>query len=220
MPWTSATNVGVGLSAQEGAAATTGIGSLSPRRAIQTVKEILQSPQFQDGVRLFAIGAAVSASKVVFDAVISAAKRLLFGEATFRDRDDAYRWMLLVMMMQPSFRKTPRAVEVSTRPSLLANFEAAYSGNVNKEELGATWAEIQPQDERSGDCEKNGALVTHTDARTTRRHDDRLGVHMYPASGENVHFVFEGTHFWASRKRKLVGDTSWEEVCSSKQSCE
>ena len=70
MPFGFADNVGIGTQSTDRQSTRWFAGGpLSPGRAIGSIKEILSSPQFQDGVRLFAIGAAVSASKIVFDSI-------------------------------------------------------------------------------------------------------------------------------------------------------
>lgn len=208
MPWNSATNVGVGLSSKND---NENAGNISARSMIRSIKSIVRSPQFQDGVRLFAIGAAVSYSKMIFDTVLTALKRMFMGQALFRGRDEAFRWVLLLMMSQPSFRKTPRAVEVTARPSLLIDFQADYRGEVNDDEVRATWKNIELEAEDLDYVEKGKVVDAISTSFECETHSG-LGVHFYPATGESVHFVFEGTHFWAHRERQLVGDESWDEV--------
>lgn len=206
MPLGIADNVGIGAGAHGGIERAGLGGALSPRRAIETVKELLASPQFRDGVRLFAIGAAVSFSKVVFDAVLATIKRWFIGEAVFRGRDEAYRWILLLMMTQPGFRQAPRAVEVSTRPTLLVDQGASYRGEVNENETKEAWTSVQGKE--SEDMEKG---TSHVSPSSTDDKTAGLGVHFYPATGEKVSFTFDGVRFWASRERQLVGDESWDE---------
>ncbi|MCO5555825.1 hypothetical protein L7F22_009370 [Adiantum nelumboides] len=206
MPFGFADNVGVGSQSNDRSTNWLIGGPLSPRRAVETVKDLLSSPQFQDGVRLFAIGAAVSASKMIFDTVISTLKRIFIGQATFRGRDEAFRWMMLLMMNQPAFRQSPRAVEVTAKPTLLVDYEANMHGELNEDEIKEAWASIQGKD--SDDIEKN---------EIQERKDEYpsmygLGVHFYPATEETISFTFEGVRFWASRQRELVGDESWDET--------
>jgi hypothetical protein len=205
MPVGFADNVGIGTSSSGGIG-----GSLSPKRAVKTIKDILASDQFRDGVRLFAIGAAVSASKVVFDAILTTFKRLFIGEATFRGRDEAFRWMLLLMISQPSFRKSPRAVEISSRPTLLVDLGADYRGEINEDEAKATWASVSGKE--SDDLEDRSSSYSLKQKTDEEENDGSLGVHFFPATGESVSFRFEGVRFWASRERQLVGDESWDET--------
>lgn len=206
MPFGFADSMGVGTQSHNRSSHWFAGGPLSPGRAIETIKELLSSPQFQDGVRLFAIGAAVSASKLIFDSIFTALKRIFIGQATFRGRDEAFRWMMLLMMSQPSFRQSPRAVEVSARPTLLVDYEANIHGELNEDEIREAWASVQERD--SDDIEK-GQLEERQDEHPSMR---GLGVHFYPATEEMVSFTFEGVRFWASRQRELVGDESWDET--------
>lgn len=177
---------------------------LLPRNAFGRLKEVVQSQQFQDGIKLFAIGAAVSASKSIADAVLSAVKRFFLADATFRGRDEAYRWILLYITTHPSFQNSPRAVEVSAKPSLLIDHEAASRGLLSDGDIQATWTGVQSKDVVEG--ERGGQL------QGKEKQPANLGVHFFPAAGQQMHFVFQGTHFWASRERQLVGDTEWDET--------
>lgn len=206
MPLGFADSVGIGTQSNDRSAHWLSGGPLSPRRAIETIKDLLSSPQFQDGVRLFAIGAAVSASKIVFDSILSALRRIFIGQATFRGRDEAFRWMMLLMMSQPAFRRSPRAVEVSARPTLLVDYEANLHGELNEDEIKEAWASVQGRD--NDDVEK-GQVQERQDEYPSM---NGLGVHFYPATEETVSFTFEGVRFWASRQRELVGDESWDET--------
>ena len=187
---------------RSGSVATVGLGqALSPRSALDRIKALVRSQQFQDGVKLFAIGAAVSASKTIADAVLGAIKRFFLADATFRDRDDAYKWILLYMTTHPHFQKSPRSVEVSARPSLLVNYETESRGLMSEGEIQATWTGVQTTD-----------LDEKGEEQRQSHNDSQLGVHFFPASGEQMHFVFMGTHFWARRERQLVGDSQWDDT--------
>jgi chaperone BCS1 len=184
---------------------STALTVLDPRSAFDRLKELLQSPQFQDGIKLFAIGAAVSFAKSSADAIWAGIKRYFLATATFRGRDEAYRWVLLFMTTHPNFQKSPRAVEVSARPSLLVDSQADSRGLLSEGEIQATWRDVQGKsyDEKE------------TQRMAKEENEDKqlnIGVHFFPAPGEQMHFVFQGTHFWASRERQLVGDTEWDET--------
>lgn len=187
---------------------------LTPKSAFERVKEIVQSQQFQDGIKIFAIGAAVSASKSIADSIWSALKRLFVAQATFRGRDEAYRWMLLFMTTHPNFRKSPRAVEVSARPSLLIDSQVDARGLMSGGEIKSLWNSLEGKDTDDDDkttsqVEKKRRIELEQERQEKK---DSLGVHFFPAPGEQLHFVYQGTHFWASRERQLVGDTEWDET--------
>jgi chaperone BCS1 len=196
---TSVAQVGIGTSS------STSLRLFSPRSAFDRLKEVVQSQQFQDAIKLFAIGAAVSASKTIADAILSAIKRIFVANAVFRGRDEAYRWMLLFMTTHPNFQKSPRAVEVSARPSLLIDStRAGYRGELSEGEIAATWRDVQGKDI---DDDEKAEMEEQQ-----RQKEASLGVHLFPAAGEQMAFVFEGTRFWAIRERQLVGDTEWDET--------
>ncbi|UZJ54888.1 hypothetical protein CBS101457_004208 [Exobasidium rhododendri] len=191
-----------------GSTQSTSLAVLTPRSAIERLKELLQSQQFKDGIKLFAIGAAVSTSKSIADAVWAALKRVFVADATFRGRDEAYRWMMLYMTTHANFQKSPRAVEVSARPSLLIDYEANSRGLLSEGEIQATWTDVQGKDtEEKAALKKEKQDATESDHQT-----GGIGVHFFPAPGEAMHFVYHGTHFWAKRERQLVGDTEWDET--------
>jgi hypothetical protein len=194
----SVANVGLTTSSSQ----STSLAIFTPRSAIERIKELLQSQQFQDGVRLFAIGAAVSASKSIADSILAAAKRFLFASATFRGRDEAYRWMMLYMTTHPNFQNSPRDVEVSARPSLLVDYEASSRGLLSEGEIQATWTDVQGTDTDEKIVERREKQESEEEEQQAKG----IGVHFFPAPGEQIHFVFHGTHFWASRQRQLVGD--------------
>jgi len=189
------------------------LATLTSRSAIERLKELLKSQQFQDGVKLFAIGAAVSASKSIADAILSAVKRIFFANATFRGRDEAYRWIMLFMTTHPNFQKSPRAVEVSARPSLLVDYDAASRGLLSEGEIQATWTDVKG---KATDEKEAQRLVQeeHKQEEEAEEQQEQQGnmVYFFPAPGEQMHFVFHGTHFWSSRDRQLVGDSEWDET--------
>lgn len=184
---------------------------LTPKSAFERVKEIVQSQQFQDGVKIFAIGAAVSASKSIADSIWITIKRLFVAQATFRGRDEAYRWMLLFMTTHPNFRKSPRAVEVSARPSLLIDSQVDARGLMSEGEIRALWNPLQGKDSDEIESELDKRRKAELEQEQQEKNSG-LGVHFFPAPGEQLHFIHKGTHFWASRERQLVGDTEWDET--------
>lgn len=188
---------------------------LTPRSAFERVKEIVQSQQFQDGLKIFAIGAAVSASKSIADAILATIKRIFLANATFRGRDEAYRWILLFMTTHPNFQKSPRAVEVSARPSLLIDADAEARGLISEGEIRSSWSAVQDKDIDSledGDSIRQAQHEKEQQEEMRAQSGNNSGYHFFPAVEEKLHFVFEGTHFWASRQRQLVGDGSWDET--------
>lgn len=202
----SVAQVGIGPSSP------TSLKLLSPQSAFDRLKEVVQSQQFQDAVKIFAIGAAVSASKSIADAILAAIKRVFVANAIFRGRDESFRWILLFMTTHPNFQKSPRAVEVSARPSLLIDSRADYRGQLSEGEIYATWHDVQGKEVDETEAQHADREKAAQQQEEQRQKQAGLGVHFFPAANEQMHFVFEGTHFWAGRERQLVGDTEWDET--------
>ncbi|CAO1631685.1 unnamed protein product [Sympodiomycopsis kandeliae] len=170
-----------------------GIGAprpFSPRSVVRLLQDVVQSPQFWDGIKVFGIGAAIAGSKWVAESVWESFKSLVLARAVFRGEDDTYQWVMHYLTQSGSWSAKARDVEILCRPGLSA-YESSASEDGNGGEAGF-------KGRRSN--ASGGALGLPK------------GVNMFPLESTSLHFVFHGTHVFAVRNRKLVGDSQWEET--------
>lgn len=81
--------------------------------------DIIQSPQFWDGLRVFGIGAAIAGSKWLAETVWESLKSLVLCRAVLRagadgGGGDAYQWAMLYVTRHTQWEEDARDVEITT----------------------------------------------------------------------------------------------------------
>lgn len=159
------------------------------------VRSLLKSSSLsRDGLKMLLTGAALSTSTSIVQYVfgmirtllIDTIKRLFLCTAVFNGCDDAYRWMLTFMSTHPNFQKASR-FEVTSRPPFTKIDQNAIHGHYGSDHDEITL--LNPQD-----LEGSQSVIK----------ESRRAYYFSPADQQNLHFVHQGTHFWASRIRKEV----------------
>ncbi|CAO1622661.1 unnamed protein product [Parajaminaea phylloscopi] len=102
---------------------------LNSRSAIQLLRDIVESPQFWEGIKVFGIGAAIAASKWLFDVALGFVKSLVLSRAVLRGNDEPYQWAMHYITQHNNSWDNAREVEVSTRARL-----ASYGSGPDVEE--------------------------------------------------------------------------------------
>lgn len=176
---------------------TVGLPAVRPlngRSIVQLLKDIFQSPQFWDGIKVFGVGAAIAGSKWIAESAWDAIKSLFLAKAVFRGGDDTFQWAMHYLTSTGQWSEKARDVEILCRPGL-----ASQDPN-------------DPEDGSAGDRDslQRGRHRTSKGGAT----DLPKGVNMFPLESTSLHFVFQGVHVFAVRDRKLVGDSQWEETLS------
>ncbi|PWN20083.1 P-loop containing nucleoside triphosphate hydrolase protein [Microstroma glucosiphilum] len=88
------------------------------RNIVQLFQDILTSPQFWDGLKVFGVGAAIAGSKWIAESALAAVKSLVLSKAVFRGGDEAFDWVMLYLTRYGQWSHTAREVEILCRPKL------------------------------------------------------------------------------------------------------
>ncbi|EPQ28082.1 uncharacterized protein PFL1_04409 [Pseudozyma flocculosa PF-1] len=166
---------------------------LSVAGVVEALRELFSSSQFRDGIKFFAIGAALSTTKSILNYVWSNVRRLFLHKAVIRDTDPAYQAVLRYVVDAGAWSKSARDVEVSSYPRMPYDY-------VRDEDDGGTGGELVDLD--SVELGINGD--------THRKSETR--VHFFPLATDSFRFSYEGTPVWCTRKREQIGDSNFQDT--------
>lgn len=161
--------------------------------------DIIHSPQFWDGLRVFGIGAAIASSKWLAETVWESLKSLVLCRAVLRgggDGGDAYQWAMLYVTRHTHWSEDARDVEVTTKSKLVSDDFGPFA---------------QTEDD-SSDAARTQQFINYSSiSGETTTSPGLEGVYLYPVESSTVRFRFRGTWVFATRSRSTRGEAEVEE---------